>query len=60
MNVSLLEANEYVTPIYKTMKEKIEDLRNWAKDRTIYASYASNNKTILKESNNRQIIPISD
>ena len=59
MNISLLEANEYITPIYKTMKEKIEDLRNWAKDRTIYAS-TSNNKTISKESNNRQIIPISD
>ena len=57
MNISLLEANEYITPIYKTMKEKIEDLRNWAKDRTIYAA---NNKTISKESNNRQIIPISD
>jgi SpoVK/Ycf46/Vps4 family AAA+-type ATPase len=38
LNTSLLEASEYVTPIYKTMKEKIEMLREWAKDRTIYAS----------------------
>jgi AAA+ superfamily predicted ATPase len=52
LNTSLFEASEYVTPIYKTMKEKIETLRDWAKNRTIYAS----NKIVTTQQNNRRNI----
>lgn len=61
MNISLIEASEYVTPIYKTMKEKIEQLRNWAKDRTIYASNPIVKKIVTEvKENNRQITKLKN
>jgi len=38
LDLSLIETSKYVTPIFNTMKEKINNLRNWAKGRTISAS----------------------
>jgi AAA+ superfamily predicted ATPase len=38
LKVSLSEAKQYVIPVYKTYREKIESLKEWAKDRTINAS----------------------
>jgi SpoVK/Ycf46/Vps4 family AAA+-type ATPase len=38
LEVPLSEAKNFVTPLYKTMEEKIKSLQDWAKDRTIPAS----------------------
>jgi SpoVK/Ycf46/Vps4 family AAA+-type ATPase len=38
MNTSLLEAAQYVVPIYRSMEEKIIQLRNWAQGRCVNAS----------------------
>ncbi|MEK6852725.1 MAG: AAA family ATPase [Nanoarchaeota archaeon] len=38
LSSSLQEARGYVKPLSETMKDKIEGLRSWAKDRTIPAS----------------------
>lgn len=37
-NSTVIDAKDYVTPISKTMKEDIDYLRKWAKDRTIPAN----------------------
>jgi SpoVK/Ycf46/Vps4 family AAA+-type ATPase len=39
-NISLVDAAETIIPQAKTMKESIENLREWAKDRTIPAEQA--------------------
>jgi len=51
MEISLAEAAKYVCPIYKTMEEKIDALRQFAKDRAIPASL-SNTTPILKATPN--------
>ena len=59
MNIPLIEASNYVTPIFKTMKEKLNELKSWAKDRTIPASTLKNScKININKNNNRQITSI--
>jgi hypothetical protein len=43
-NISLIDAAETIIPQAKTMKESIENLREWARDRTIPAE-----QTIIKK-----------
>lgn len=38
LETSALDAAEFVTPLYKTMREKIDDLRNWSQGRCVSAS----------------------
>lgn len=57
LEVTLEDASQYVTPLYKTMNEKITNLRKWAKDRTIPASKNAEYKIEkLKKKNKKRSI----
>lgn len=61
LEVSLTQAKKYISPVYKTYAEKIENLREWSKDRTINASSAIEDKPVknsINQDNVRNLINI--
>jgi len=47
--IKLQDVERFVIPVSKTLGERIEDLRKWAKDRTIPASTKINGKSEIKQ-----------
>jgi AAA+ superfamily predicted ATPase len=61
LEINLTEAKKYITPVYKTYREKIDSLREWSKDRTINASsvVVKPIKKYIEEDNVRSFVNIS-
>lgn len=56
MEISLMEASQYICPIIKTMGEKIDALRNFATNRAIPASLKQNTSKLKKKTTARRTI----
>ncbi|MFW6007900.1 MAG: AAA family ATPase [archaeon] len=60
LEIPLMESEKYVTPLYKTMEEKINRLREWSNGRTIPASNIIEDELNKKPDKKRKVHKVAD